>query len=63
MSRTVRFITKEFHSMVLIFCIRYYSMAMIKYLTKETSERRRHVGSQFEGVVHHHGRDVLARWL
>lgn len=61
MSLTMRFITKEFHSMVLISCISYFSMAMIKYLTKETSERS-YLGSQFENVVHHHrGEDVLAR--
>ena len=48
--------------MVLISCVSYFSMSMIKYPTKETSERRRHLGSQFEGVVHHHrGEDVLAR--
>lgn len=47
--------------MVLISCISYFSMAMIKYLTKETSERS-YLGSQFENVVHHHrGEDVLAR--
>lgn len=62
MRHTVRFITKEFHSVVLISCISYFPMAMIKYLTKETSEKRHHLGSQFEGVVYHHGReDVLAR--